>query len=81
MNIKKTNLNARFVFIKPPGLDELERRLRSRGTETEESLILRLERARRELEYAEQGGLHDKIIVNDDLDKAYAELEGFVFEH
>jgi guanylate kinase len=81
MNVKKTNLNARFVFIKPPSLDELEKRLRARGTETEDSLNLRLETARRELEYAEQPGSHDKIIVNDDLHKAYLELEAFVFSH
>jgi guanylate kinase len=80
MNVKKTNLNARFVFIKPPSLDELEKRLRNRGTETEESLNLRLETARKELEYAEQEGSHDRIIVNEDLDQAYAELEAFVLD-
>lgn len=78
MNVKKSNLNARFVFIKPPSLQELERRLRSRGSESDQAVQQRLETARRELEYAEQQGSHDAIIVNDDLDKAYAELEAFV---
>ena len=78
MNVKKTDLNARFLFIKPPSLDELERRMRGRGTETDESVKLRLETAKKELEYASKGGSHDKIIVNDDLDKAYEELEAFV---
>jgi len=78
MNVKKTDLNARFVFIEPPSLEELERRIRERGTETDELLQLRLETAKKELEYAKQEGAHDKIVVNDDLDKAYDELEAFV---
>jgi guanylate kinase len=81
MNVKKTNLNARFLFIKPPTLDELERRLRSRASDTAEAVKLRLETARKELEYAEQEGSHDTIIENDDLEKAYAELEAFVLEN
>jgi guanylate kinase len=78
MNVKKTDLNARFLFIEPPSLEELERRMRVRGTETDESMKLRLETAKKELEYASKEGSHDKIIVNDDLDKTYEELEVFV---
>jgi len=76
MNVKKSTLNARFVFIKPPSLQELERRLCSRGSESDEAVRQRLETARKELAYAEEGA-HDKIIVNDDLDRAYAEFEAF----
>jgi guanylate kinase len=36
--VKRTDLNARFVFLAPPSLEELEKRLRGRGTETEDSL-------------------------------------------
>jgi guanylate kinase len=81
MNVKKTDLNARFLFIEPPSLEELERRIRGRGTETEDSLKLRLETARKELEYASKEGSHDKIVVNDDLDRAYQELEAFVLDN
>lgn len=49
--IRKTDLNPITVFIKPPSLDELEKRLRSRGTETEETLAKRLNVARKEMEY------------------------------
>ena len=77
-NVKKTNLNARFVFIKPPSMDELARRLKERQTDSDEAIAKRLETAKKELEYAETGA-HDKIIVNDDLDQAYAELEEFIF--
>ena len=38
IQIKKTDLNPLFVFIKPPSMEELERRLRGRQTETEESI-------------------------------------------
>ncbi|KAI1090121.1 guanylate kinase [Rostrohypoxylon terebratum] len=78
--IKKSGIKARFAFIKPPSFQELEKRLRGRGTETEESIYKRLERAKDELEYANTPGVHDIIIVNDDLDRAYKELEGFVYK-
>jgi guanylate kinase len=76
MNVKTTSLNARFLFIKPPSMEELARRLRSRQTDSEEAVLKRLETAEKELGYADTGA-HDKVIVNDDLDKAYAELEEF----
>jgi guanylate kinase len=57
----------------------LEQRLRGRGTESEPHIQARLEQARRELEFAETAGVFDQVIVNDDLEKAYLELEGFVF--
>ncbi|KAH6628845.1 guanylate kinase [Chaetomium tenue] len=74
-----SQINARVVFIKPPSLEALEARLRGRGTEDEESIQRRLAQVLAELEYAETG-VHDKIIINDDLDRAFQELEGFIFE-
>ncbi|PKY09075.1 guanylate kinase [Aspergillus campestris IBT 28561] len=73
-----SGVDARYVFIRPPSIEALEARLRGRGTEREEDIRKRLAQARRELEYAEQG-VHDRVIVNDDLDRAYKELEEFVF--
>lgn len=70
---------ARYVFIKPRDLDVLEQRLRGRGTESEEKILARLDRARRELDFAETAGVFDRVIVNDDLERAYVELERFVF--
>ena len=58
----------------------LEKRLRGRGTEKEESIQKRLAQARLELEYSKTPGAHDLIIVNDDLENAYTELEQFVFK-
>ena len=57
----------------------LESRLRGRGTEKEESIQKRLAQARNEMEYSKTEGVHDLIIVNDDLETAYKELENFVF--
>lgn len=68
------------MFLSPPSLEELERRLRTRGTETEASLSKRLAQARNELEYSKQPGSHDKIILNDDLDKAYAEMKDWIID-
>ncbi|KAI1106504.1 guanylate kinase [Jackrogersella minutella] len=78
--IKKSGIEARYVFVKPPSFEELEKRLRGRGTEKEESIVKRLEQAKVELDYANTPGVHDIIIVNDNLDKAYKELEDFVYK-
>ena len=78
--MKRTDLNARFLFLAPPSLEELERRLRGRGTETEESLRKRLAQAKNEIEYSQESGAHDKIIVNDDLERAYKELKEWVVD-
>jgi guanylate kinase len=74
-----SSIDARYVFIKPPSLETLERRLRGRGTEIDEDIQKRLAQAKAEVECAETQGVHDKIIVNDDLDKAFKELEEFVY--
>ncbi|KAI0006703.1 guanylate kinase [Xylariaceae sp. FL0662B] len=78
--IKNSGISARYVFVKPPSFAELERRLRGRGTEDESAIRKRLERARLELEYADVPGVHDIVIVNDDLDAAYRQLEDFVYK-
>jgi guanylate kinase len=78
--IKNSHIEARYVFIAPPSMTVLEKRLRGRGTEKEESIQKRLAQARLELEYSKTPGAHDLIIVNDDLENAYTELEQFVFK-
>ncbi|KAF5093351.1 hypothetical protein D0Z03_002458 [Geotrichum reessii] len=76
--VKKTDLNARFLFLAPPSIEDLKSRLVGRGTETDESIQKRLAAAEQELAYAKEKDSHDKIIVNDDLEKAYRELKEFV---
>jgi len=76
ISVKKTDLNAIYFFIQPPSMDILEKRLRSRGTETEESLQKRLSLAQRDLNMiVAEKDIFDFIIVNDDLDKAYELLK------
>jgi guanylate kinase len=58
----------------------LEARLRGRGTESEASIEKRLQQAANELEYSSTPGVHDIIIVNDDLDTAYRTLEDYVYK-
>jgi guanylate kinase len=60
-----------LVFILPPSLRELERRLRHRGTDADEVIARRLKVARSELEHYDE---YDYLIVNDDLDRAYDAL-------
>ncbi|MFO7628008.1 MAG: guanylate kinase [Prochlorococcaceae cyanobacterium] len=60
------------VFIKPPSFEELERRIRGRGSDSEEAINRRLERAR--IELAAEGEF-DAVLVNADLAVALAELE------
>lgn len=78
--VKKTDLNARFLFLSPPSIEELEKRLSGRGTETEDSLRQRLAQAENEMEFAKLPGSHDKTIVNEKLDTAYAELREWVVD-
>ena len=60
------------LFIEPPGVDELKRRLQSRGTESEESLNARVNKASYELSFKHS---FNQIIVNDDLTKACRQAE------
>ncbi|TIB71676.1 hypothetical protein E3Q23_00398 [Wallemia mellicola] len=70
---KHQNLQPTFVFLSPPSIDSLARRLVKRGSETEESLRSRLDAAKGEMEYA-QTGAFDYVIVNDDIEQAYEKL-------
>ncbi|MCM1041359.1 MAG: guanylate kinase [Bacteroides sp.] len=63
------------VFVAPPSLQELENRLRKRGTETEESLKKRVGKAEEEMKSAP---LFDRIVVNDDLQQAIDETRRLV---
>lgn len=64
---RKKDIISRSIFLLPPSMEELERRLSGRGTESPDKLKIRLEAARREME---QSGNFDHVIVNDDLDVA-----------
>lgn len=78
-SVKETDLNARFLFLSPPSIEELRKRLEGRGTESAESLEKRIGAAAAEMEYAKTGA-HDKIVINDDLEQAYSELRSFIID-
>ena len=67
--------DAVSIFLCPPSMEELERRLRGRGTDSEEKIRERLNTARRE--YA-QAHNYRYIIINDDADKASRELDAII---
>jgi len=69
--IKTSALDPIYLFISPPSLFALRSRLAGRGTETEASVQKRLATALKEIEYAKEPSVHDLVIVNDDLDRAY----------
>ncbi|MBQ9004289.1 MAG: guanylate kinase, partial [Eggerthellaceae bacterium] len=69
--------DAKLVFIDPPSFEELERRLRERATEDEETIERRLEAAKVELSRKEE---YDIQLVNDDLETAVKELVSYVNE-
>jgi guanylate kinase len=71
-NIKEVYGNrALSLFIQPPSIEELRHRLVGRGTETAESIESRIARAEYELSFANR---FDRVIVNDDLETAKAEV-------
>ena len=69
--VKRKMPEAVSIFIMPPSVEELERRLRSRGTDSEEKILKRLETAKGEMKLA---GEYDYIVINDSVDRASTEL-------
>jgi len=74
-SLKKTDLNPFYVFILPPSLEELERRLRGRRTESEDSLQRRLTTAKSEVAFGQTPGNFDLTIVNENLEEAVDKLK------
>ena len=70
---KETIFKSNFLFILPPNLEILERRLRNRGTDNENTILTRLNNAKNEIMRAENSNLYtkDDYIVNDDIEIAY----------
>ena len=71
------NESALAIFVVPPSIEELERRLRARGTDSEDSILKRVGKASREMEAA---SAFDVQIVNDTLDAAISETNRVVKE-
>lgn len=74
--VKKIFPNALLIFILPPSLEELGRRLRGRGKDSPEAISRRLERAKAEIEARNEFNIQ---IVNDNLETAIKEIEKAIF--
>ena len=70
--IRKSFPEALQIFLAPPNLSELEKRIRGRGTESEESIRQRLIIAKKELIAKKE---FDAVIINEDIDNAFSEIE------
>ncbi len=75
LNVMKQRPDALWVFLLPPCWEELERRLRGRGTEAEEVILRRLEAARWELQQKDHYRFQ---LINDDVDETVAALERLI---
>ncbi|XP_065856281.1 guanylate kinase 2-like [Euphorbia lathyris] len=74
-SVKASSLEASFIFVCPPSMEELETRLRARGTEAEEQILKRLRNAEAEIEQGKSSGIFDHILYNDNLEDCYENLK------
>ena len=75
LQVKEKKPETVLVFLTPPCADELENRLRGRGTEDDETIKARLKRAAEESDYMKK---YDYILINDDLEKCVDDLNGII---
>ncbi len=75
LQIKESYKEGIFIFIMPPSMEELKNRITSRGTDSREVILKRMECAYNELNYAFK---YDYVIINDDLDEAVKVIDSIV---
>ena len=75
MQVKRNRPDTLLIFLMPPSMGELERRLTSRGTDSPEAVKYRLTEARRECAMRDQ---YDHIVINDDVARAAAEISNLI---
>lgn len=67
-SVRKSSLDSKYLFILPPSMEELEARIRKRGSEAEDKIQLRLTNAVGEIEFGKTEGNFDAVVTNDDLE-------------
>lgn len=78
VNVKKIyGDQALSIFVMPPSVEELRRRLVGRATDSEADIQKRVDKAEYEMSYAPK---YDKVVVNDNLEKAVAEVRALITE-
>ena len=75
--VREKRPDATLIFIMPPSMEELERRLRGRGDTSEEQITIRMERAKWEME---QRGWYDYVVVNDRLEDCVNDILNIIAE-
>lgn len=75
LKVKKRFTDAVLIFVLPPSVEELYRRLKNRGTETEDVIRKRMSRAREE---AGVIGKYDYIVINDEIEESVRSLHGLI---
>ena len=75
LSVKEKRPEALMVFLMPPSWEELEKRLRGRGTDSEEVIVERLRNAGSEMEYADR---YDNRVINDSVERCVSEIAGII---
>lgn len=75
LHVREVFPEVNLVFLTPPSAKELEKRLRNRGTETEDVIAKRLSRAKEECAYMQE---YDYIVVNDDLEECVEKMHELI---
>ena len=75
--VKKSMPEATLIFIMPPSVEELERRLRGRGDTPEDQILIRMERANWEMD---QRSWYDYVVVNDSVERCAEEILNIIAE-
>ncbi len=73
--VRKRMDRSRLIFVKAPSSEDLEKRIRNRGAETDEQIRTRMETSRREMELE---GNYDHVVINDDVPRAVDELIDYI---
>jgi guanylate kinase len=73
--VRKRMGRSRLIFVKAPSADELEKRIRHRGAESEEQIRVRMETARHELALE---GMYDHVVLNDDVSRAVDDMVAYI---
>lgn len=75
MNVRKNYPDGKFIFILPPSMAELRKRITGRGSETEESINLRMKEALREVSYIDK---YDYCVINGELEEAVSRVKAII---
>ena len=77
VNIEKIFPEAVLIFIMPPSFEELEKRLRGRGTDSEDAILKRLDIAKREMDFSSH---YDYVVINNTVDECVNDIIDIIYK-